>query len=84
MSLMCGAYRLTCCSLPASAAMIMVGIDVEGDTKIPQLFRCDPAGHFFGFKATSAGEPKRVALALHMPGPVHAYARACVSARAFA
>lgn len=35
--------------------MILIGIDVEGDTKIPQLFRCDPAGHFVGFKATSAG-----------------------------
>jgi len=35
--------------------MIIVGIDVEGDKMIPQLFRCDPAGYFVGYKATSAG-----------------------------
>lgn len=56
------ALRTHCCAeipcrVPAlgATAMILIGIDVEGDTKIPQLFRCDPAGHFFGFKATSAG-----------------------------
>ena len=37
------------------AAMILVGIDVEGETKIPQLYRCDPAGFYLGFKATSSG-----------------------------
>ena len=35
--------------------MIIIGIDVEGETKIPQLFRCDPAGYYIGYKATSAG-----------------------------
>ena len=44
---------------PLGIAMIMIGIDVEGETKIPQLFRCDPAGHFVGFKATSAGQKSR-------------------------
>jgi len=46
---------------PLGIAMILIGIDVEGDTKIPQLFRCDPAGHFFGFKATSAGQKEQEA-----------------------
>jgi len=46
---------------PLGIAMILIGIDVEGDTKIPQLFRCDPAGHFVGFKATSAGQKEQEA-----------------------
>ena len=46
---------------PLGIAMILVGIDVEGETKIPQLFRCDPAGHFVGFKATSAGQKEQEA-----------------------
>ena len=36
--------------------MIMIGIDDEGETKLPQLFRCDPAGYYVGYKATAAGE----------------------------
>ena len=35
--------------------MIMIGIDDEGENKLPQLFRCDPAGYYVGYKATSAG-----------------------------
>jgi 20S proteasome alpha/beta subunit len=30
------------------AAMIMIGIDEE--LKTPQLFKCDPAGYFVGYK----------------------------------
>ena len=41
--------------------MIMIGIDDEGENKLPQLFRCDPAGHFVGFKATSAGQKEQEA-----------------------
>jgi len=41
--------------------MIIVGIDVEGDKMIPQLFRCDPAGYFVGYKATSAGQKEQEA-----------------------
>ena len=40
---------------PLGVAMIIVGIDDEGETKLPQLFRCDPAGYYVGYKATSAG-----------------------------
>merc|ERR1712083_411281 len=46
---------------PLGIAMIIVGIDVEGDVKIPQLYRCDPAGYFVGYKATSAGQKEQEA-----------------------
>lgn len=38
------------CILPA--AMMVVGLDEELG---PQLFKCDPAGYYCGFKATAAG-----------------------------
>jgi 20S proteasome subunit alpha 1 len=37
---------------------ILGGIDEEGG---PQLFRCDPAGHFLGFKACAAGAKEQEA-----------------------
>jgi len=46
---------------PLGIAMIIIGIDVEGDTKIPQLFRCDPAGYYVGYKATAAGQKEQEA-----------------------
>jgi len=46
---------------PLGIAMIIVGIDVEGETKIPQLYRCDPAGYYVGYKATSAGAKEQEA-----------------------
>lgn len=46
---------------PLGIAMIMIGMDVEGDTKVPQLFRCDPAGYYVGYKATSAGQKEQEA-----------------------
>merc|ERR1719326_1354114 len=46
---------------PLGISMIMVGIDVEGDTKIPQLYRCDPAGYYVGYKATSSGQKEQEA-----------------------
>jgi 20S proteasome subunit alpha 1 len=46
---------------PLGIAMIMVGIDDEGETKLPQLFRCDPAGYYVGYKATSAGQKEQEA-----------------------
>ena len=32
--------------------MILIGID---DERGPQVYRCDPAGYFIGYKATAAG-----------------------------
>jgi hypothetical protein len=43
------------------AAMIIIGLDVEGENKIPQLYRCDPAGYYVGYKATSAGQKEQEA-----------------------
>jgi len=46
---------------PLGIAMIIVGIDVEGEEMHPQLFRCDPAGYYVGYKATSAGQKEQEA-----------------------
>eukprot|EP00249_Psilotum_nudum_P027366 c34944_g1_i1 orf=317-1057(-) len=37
---------------PLGVAAMIIGIDEELG---PQLFKCDPAGHYVGYKATSAG-----------------------------
>ena len=37
---------------PLGVSMILIGIDEEEG---PQLFKCDPAGSFAGFKAVAAG-----------------------------
>ncbi|XP_068663303.1 proteasome subunit alpha type-6 [Aristolochia californica] len=44
---------------PLGVAAMVLGIDAE---KGPQLFKCDPAGHFFGHKATSAGLKEQEAI----------------------
>ncbi|CAA6664633.1 unnamed protein product [Spirodela intermedia] len=44
---------------PLGVVAIVLGIDEE---KGPQLFKCDPAGHFFGHKATSAGLKEQEAI----------------------
>merc|ERR1712216_400349 len=46
---------------PLGIAMIIIGIDVEGEKMIPQLYRRDPAGYFVGYKATSAGQKEQEA-----------------------
>ena len=46
---------------PLGIAMIIIGIDEEGDKKTPQLYRCDPAGYYVGYKATSAGQKEQEA-----------------------
>eukprot|EP01121_Diplochlamys_sp_Union-15-3_P023026 TRINITY_DN999_c0_g1_i1.p1 TRINITY_DN999_c0_g1~~TRINITY_DN999_c0_g1_i1.p1 ORF type:complete len:247 (-),score=49.38 TRINITY_DN999_c0_g1_i1:38-778(-) len=37
---------------PLGVAMILIGIDEESG---PQLYKCDPAGYYVGYKATAAG-----------------------------
>jgi 20S proteasome subunit alpha 1 len=37
---------------PLGCSMILIGIDEE---KGPQVFKADPAGYFWGYKATAAG-----------------------------
>ncbi|ONK66078.1 uncharacterized protein A4U43_C06F3930 [Asparagus officinalis] len=44
---------------PLGVAAMILGIDEENG---PQLFKCDPAGHFFGHKATSAGLKEQEAI----------------------
>ncbi|XP_051126182.1 proteasome subunit alpha type-6 [Andrographis paniculata] len=44
---------------PLGIISMILGID---DEKGPQLFKCDPAGHFFGHKATSAGSKEQEAI----------------------
>jgi len=46
---------------PLGIAMIIIGMDVEGENQIPQLYRCDPAGYYVGYKATSAGQKEQEA-----------------------
>ena len=46
---------------PLGIAMILIGIDEEGDKLTPQLYRCDPAGYYVGYKATSAGQKEQEA-----------------------
>ncbi|XP_078444284.1 proteasome subunit alpha type-6 [Wolffia australiana] len=44
---------------PLGVVTMILGVD---DEKGPQLFKCDPAGHFFGHKATSAGLKEQEAI----------------------
>ncbi|KAJ6699355.1 PROTEASOME SUBUNIT ALPHA/BETA [Salix purpurea] len=44
---------------PLGVVAMIVGIDEENG---PQLYKCDPAGHFFGHKATSAGLKEQEAI----------------------
>merc|ERR1712178_375725 len=42
--------------------MIMIGMDVEGERRISQMFKCDPAGYYVGYKATAAGQKEQEAI----------------------
>ena len=44
---------------PMAAMLMFVGIDEE---KGPSLFKCDPAGYYVGYKATSAGAKEQEAI----------------------
>jgi 20S proteasome subunit alpha 1 len=44
---------------PLGISMVLIGMDMEWG---PQLFKCDPAGHFIGYKATAAGVKSQEAM----------------------
>lgn len=48
----CQIYTQHAYKRASAAIMILGGVD---DEKGPQLFKVDPAGHYLGYKATSAG-----------------------------
>ncbi len=41
-----------CCVVVSFPGMIVIGVDEELG---PQVYKCDPAGYYCGFKATAAG-----------------------------
>jgi 20S proteasome subunit alpha 1 len=44
---------------PLGVAMTLISVDEE---KGPQLFKCDPAGYYVGYKATASGPKQQEAL----------------------
>ncbi|XP_024363225.1 proteasome subunit alpha type-6 [Physcomitrium patens] len=44
---------------PLGVSAMLIGID---DEQGPQLYKCDPAGHYFGYKATSSGSKEQEAV----------------------
>lgn len=46
---------------PLGVSLIICGMDIEGESKVPKLFRCDPAGYYAGYKATSSGNKEQEA-----------------------
>ncbi|KAI3763401.1 hypothetical protein L1987_53859 [Smallanthus sonchifolius] len=50
---------MRCLSMYWQDVAMVLGIDDENG---PRLFKCDPAGHFFGHKATSAGLKEQEAI----------------------
>jgi hypothetical protein len=63
---------------PLGVSLIIAGMEIEGESKTPKLFRCDPAGYFAGYKATSSGNKEQVCAASRLaraPPPRRARAR---------
>mmetsp|Transcript_7219 Transcript_7219/g.13418 ORF Transcript_7219/g.13418 Transcript_7219/m.13418 type:complete len:251 (+) Transcript_7219:47-799(+) len=57
----CQVYTQHAYMRPLGVVPILCGIDFEGKSAVPQLYKIDPAGFFVGYKAIAAGHKEQEA-----------------------